>query len=243
MASKSAETFGDAVSRFLSIRMSNKIAIRRSYDDWTWKQIWADKKRRMLINSQKLDLQAHSSLGPDIAVAKFVLGRCRGTIQDERGLWLKKIKEIPREYDKNFRLLAIRASETNLLTEGIDNFVELNHLRYLDLSNNRRLDDFACDQLSRQFRKSKTLEEIDLSLNPLISVNGLEILFRIPSLKRIVAVGTAADKFKDIDLFTLLAEEERQCQVLVHPDGRQYVSPEIEELRFDVPDNRRITSQ
>lgn len=235
MGSRTPQTFTEALNKFLSLKYNTRIAIRRSYDDWTMKQIWSDYKMKRLRKNQMINLDQHTELGSDIACAKFVINYCNGQVRNENERWINNPSEIPKYYTKSFKLTAIDAKKSQLVSESIDNFVGLDHLESINLSYNDKLDNFACDQLSRQFRNSKTLKEIDISYNSRISVYGLEILFRIPSLKKIIAVDTLASQYEDIDLFVLAAEDEKQCNVLVHNNGKKYVLDELEELRsYDI---------
>lgn len=234
MSNKTPTNITEALQKFFSLHYSTKIKIKRSYDDWFWKQFWSDWKRKRTIQSQMLNLEHHTQLGSDLAVSKFVISKCGGLVRNHQGRWFAKRKDLPPDYSKAFKLTAIVVKETGLLTEGIDNFVGLDYLESLDLSDNKGLDDFACDQLSRQFRSSKSLKEVILNHNPLISIYGLEILFRIPSIKKISAIGTLAAEHEEIDLFTLAAEEERQCEIIVHGEGRRYKLPELEDLKGEM---------
>lgn len=227
------ETLTETFIKFMSVSLDTKFAIARGYDDWTFKQIFADRKRKSAVKYQRMDIQKHAKLGSDLATAHFAVKTMFGRVRDQRGIWIDRGRNLPPDYSKAFRLTAIDVSNRKLVTEGVDNFVGLEYIESLDLSTNPALDDFACDQLSRQFRMSKTLSAIDLSYNPLISVYGLEILLRIPSLRNIVALETQASKFANIDLFTIAAEDERQCSVFVHSDGRQFRSQELESTRLN----------
>lgn len=207
--------------------------LKGALDDWAVKQKWENKKLDWLVRAQRIDIKAHSEIGSDLAVARFVTGKLNGRICNEKGHWFKHLKDLPPEYVESFRVTAIRVANARLVDEGIDNFVGLTQLKSIDLSSNPKLDDFACDQLARQFRSSRTLEEINLSHNPLISIYGLDVLFRIPSIRRIIAFDTLASKHEDIDLFVVCAEDERQCDVYVHQDGKKFKHPELESLRVD----------
>lgn len=233
MASKTPTSIAEALAKFFSLHYSTRIAFKRTYDDWWLKQFWADWKRKQTIRCQLLNIEQHTKLGSDLATSKFVISTCGGTVRNHQGKWFTKCKQLPPDYSKAFKLTAIVARGTGLLTEGIDNFVGLDYLESLDLSENKSLDDFACDQLSRQFRSSRTLKEINLNNNPLISIYGLEILFRIPSIRKISAIGTQAAEHSEIDLFTLAAEQERQCEIVVHEGAKRYNLPELEELKND----------
>lgn len=230
MSNSTTAVIAGTLSKFFSLRMNNRLALKRTYDDWTIKQYLADKKRQRLVKSQTFDLPQHVRLGSDLAVSKFVLDYCRGKIKDENGKWLETSKSLPEKFSPTFKVTAIKARNCQLTTEAMDNFAGLEHLESLDLAGNARLDDFSCDILGRVFRNSKTLGNIDISECPSISLNGVEILFRIPSLRRIVAIKTKAAKHEDIDLFTLTAQDERQCNVFVHDDGRQFKLDELETL-------------
>lgn len=98
--------------------------------------------------------------------------------------------------------------------EAIDNFVSLYHLEELNFSNNQNLCDFACDQLARQYRNSKTLRYINLSNCVNISDRGLSAFVRIPSLRHLVFTNTNASKFKYIQLFEMSFKEVNpECKI------------------------------
>lgn len=213
--SRKPTSITDVVTKFLTVHYRTKVAFKRTYDNWQLKQILADRKRKTLVEMQRLDIDAHAKYGSDLAVAKFVLSLPRGEIRDQHGKWIRRKKELPPDYTNSFKVTAINARKAGLLTEGIDNFVGLEYVQSLNLSENPKLDDFACDQLARQFRKSRSLKEINLSSNPRIDLYGLDVLFRIPSLERVIAIGTQASRREEAEAFVIAAEEERLCEVLV----------------------------
>lgn len=233
MSLRTPQNIGELVSKLITTRIDLKITSRRAYDDWFWKQWWHDQVYKARVRVQTIKVLEHQKYGSDLAVAKFVIGKCRGKVMNHRGIWINKTKNLPPDYDKSFKLYAISAFKTNLLTEGIDNFVGLEHLEFLDLRSNPHLDEFSCDQLARQFRNSTTLNEIDISENPRISIYALEALLRIPSLRRLVAYNTAASEHPEIDLFVLGAEDDRKCDVLVHANGRKFNNQDLEDVRMD----------
>lgn len=208
--------------------------LKQTLDDWAIKQIFHNRKTKALVKLQKIDVSAHSKLGSDLAVARFVTGRIGGLIRNEKGHWIKREADLPPEFTESFKVTAIKVANSGLVDEGIDNFVGLNHLESIDLSLNPKLDDFACDMLARQFRSSKNLREVNLSNNPLISLYGLDVLFRIPSINRIIAVNTLATEHEESDLFVVCAEDERQCDVFLHEGGKKHRLPELEQTRVDV---------
>lgn len=213
--SRTPTSVTDTVTKFLSVNYKTKIALKRSYDNWQLKQIFADRKRKTLVELQKLDLNAHTKFGSDLAVAKFVISLLRGEVRNEHGKWLRGKEELPPDYTNSFKVTGIKARRAGLLTEGVDNFVGLEYIQSLDLSENPKLDDFACDQLARQFRRSRSLKEINLSFNPRIDIYGLDVLFRIPSLERIIAKDTLASRHEEAEAFMIAALEERLCEVVI----------------------------
>lgn len=227
--SAKGNSFAKMVLDYMSLNLRTKFIIKRSYDDWAIRQMFADKKRRVYLGAQSLNLDNYARLGPDLAASYFITSVLKGRVRDQNGAWISRSRDLPQDFDESYKLTGIEAINTSLVSEGVDNLACLENLESLDLSKNPELDDFACDQLSRQFLTSRTLKAIDLSYNPLISVYGLETLLRIPSLRSIVASNTAASAFPAIDLFTLAAEDECDCQVFVHEQGRQFRLPELEE--------------
>lgn len=215
MANKVPNTMFEAVQKFMSISLDSNIALKRAYDDWWLKQVMANKRLSFLVRAQKLDLEEHKDLGSDLAAARFVVGRSGGRVRAKNGNWILKEKELPKINDNNFTLSYIDLSKSGLISEGIDNLIGLEHLESLDLSTNPQLDDFACDMLARQFRNSTKLRDINVSFNPYISLYGVEVLFRIPSLKRITAVSTLASSHEQKELFKVAAEVERDCEVII----------------------------
>lgn len=210
---KTAQTFGEAIAKFLRFHPEFLLMVQRTYDDWTFKQMFRNYTRKQALKFQSAQFVQHQSLGSDIAVSKFII-KCRGKIRDQNHRWITRDRELPKQYSENFKITYIDASDCGLLDEGIDNFMDLTQVEAIDLSKNPELDDFACDQLSRQFRNSTNLKEINLSFNPYISIYGLDILFRIPSIQRITAVETLASKHEQLDIFKVCAEVERNCEVV-----------------------------
>lgn len=220
----------EAIDRFRSVDWKTRIAPRKAYDDFHFKQLWSDKRRVKDLKLQKIDSQYYLENGADAAVARFVTGYCGGRIKTTQGNWFANYYRLPKQFDEEFKIAVIEAPASNLYTESIANFAGLTRLERMDLSRNDKLDNFACDQLARAFRTSKTLKELNLSHIPRIDVYGLDALFRIPSLRLINAQNTMATRSEDIELFTIAALEERNCIVLTRDDGRLFKSPELEEL-------------
>src|SRR6218665_3207733 len=127
--------------------------------------------------------------------------------------WILHDKALPEAYDKKYRLLSVDASGIKLSYEGLDNFILLPELEELHLCNNN-LDDFACDKIARIFRNCDRLEYLDLSDNK-ISHRGVEGLYQIRSLKKLIIKNTKASQFEFIELLVSLFEDILpQCQIV-----------------------------
>lgn len=233
-ANRYTDVWSKLAGRLSPYRKDMFFVAQRARDDWYFKQAISDFRRKRLIKRQTIDVDDHINNGSDLATARFVILQLYGKVQDNNGTWLSRYYDLPSKYVESFKLISIDASNSRLMTEGTDNFAGLDQLRSLNLSHNPNLDDFACDQLAREFRKSSSLELIDLSYNKHISIHGLNVLLRIPTLKYIRAVDTRASDHPEIDLFTLAAQEERDCQVYTHECGRQYISDDLENLKQDL---------
>lgn len=219
MACRIPTTLSEHLRYFRIYDRLGRMGFQRTYDGFFFKQVSASKKRRKLLEGQKTNYEMIRTLGPDITTAHFVTNFCKGSVMNQKNEWLTSRFQIPQDFDQSFKLKAIKANGGTLLSEGIDNFADLMDLQILDLSCNHYLDDFACDQMSRQFKKSTKLSAIDLSHNPLISIYGLEVLLKIPNLRKITAIGTLASSDESMKLFSLLAKDERQCDVITVADS------------------------
>lgn len=205
--------------------------VKQSINKFFFQQRKANKLYDYAVRTKRLDPVQHKELGSDLAVAKFVTDKCYGKVKYGNNTQWTHI--CPQDFVRDFKLKQINVSDAKLVTENLDNFVYLDHLEAINLSKNPLLDDFSCDTLASQFRKSKSLKAINVSWCPLISIYGLEALLRIPSLRYITAQGTQASSHEHIDLFVLAAEDEKNCRVHVHEAGRQFESPELESLRYN----------
>lgn len=222
----------EAIAKFLYMKKSHSLNMRRAYDDWTIKQLWQDRKRKRQIINQRLSLVEHQQLGSDLATARFVIRFANGRVRSNHDKWISTFKELPPDYSKSFKITAIQLIKSDLVNESVDNFVGLDHLEWLDLSENKNLDDYACDMLGRQFRTSSRLKEVHLNYNPSITLNGINVLFRIPSIQRIFAIDTRASIHSDADAFVMAAEDEKK-DVYLYENDRKFRSDDLEELRLD----------
>ncbi|XP_054168169.1 uncharacterized protein LOC128965487 [Oppia nitens] len=173
--------------------------------DWSlsgWKKRLKNYIHYREKNMQQFNPKRHADLGPELAIANFVIDR-GGKVKftHSPNSWATKLSHFPRRYDPRYRLLSVDSSNLKLRYESLDNFVEMYSLQELDLSDNL-LDDWACDKLSRLFRNS-TLHTLNLSNNPMITHRGIEKLHWIRSLNKLTITGTAAANYPFLDLLVL----------------------------------------
>lgn len=198
------------LGRYQSLSTSSRIALSRRYDKFYLLGAYRRFKTKLLSQDQYFNTARQSELGPDLYASHFVVSRGgRVTFSTNKDTWIDKLRNLPRDSSVEENLVAIDAKACNILPSGLENFYELNHLQYFNLSKNIYLDDISCDYLSRLFRNSKSLEFIDLSDNPQITINGLQTLFRIRSLKVIKCTLE-----EHLELFKMLAKDECNCDII-----------------------------
>ncbi|KAH9413656.1 ATP synthase subunit s-like protein [Dermatophagoides pteronyssinus] len=191
-------------SRFFSVDF--KVKLQKKYDlsMAEFKHGWRNKIDRIETKQQKYITRRHGILGPDLAAANFILSRGgRVRFRHEPQRWITDVNEIPKTFDKKYRLISIDGSELAIIFEGLDNLILLNELEELNLAGNR-LDDWCCDKLARLFRNSQRLNYLNINDNKLITHRGIETLYKIRSLQTLVIRRTKAAEFPFIDLVILM---------------------------------------
>lgn len=89
---------------------------------------------------------------------------------------------LPRTYDPEWLVLAIKADNMELYFEGLENIRRLNHLRYFSLRNVKQFDDWSMDRLcSNQFDRIEILDVSGTS----VTANAL---FAVPKLRSLRAL-------------------------------------------------------
>lgn len=148
----------------------------------SWKQS-REKQERFL---QQYCAQRHQSLGNDLAAAHFLVfreGKVKFLDQDR---WVKSdegYRSLPDRYVSTMHLEAIDCEGMELYYEGLDNLRRLRHLKYASFKNIESFDDWCMDRISgAEFDK---LEVLDVS-GTKVTEKGLQALYRIPSLKKLI---------------------------------------------------------
>lgn len=120
--------------------------------------------------------------------------------------WFKKDKydeyDLPRVYDPEYIIDAIKADNMELYYEGLENIRRLNCMRYFSVRNVKAFDDWCMDRFcGHQFER---LEILDVS-GTSVTANGLYAVPKLPALKAIVLDTT--DRSIEFQLALNLLEE------------------------------------
>lgn len=137
--------------------------------------------------SQSFDPRRHEILGANLATAHFLVyrgGRVRfrgdahWTERNEKGRY-----DLPVNYDPRYILEAVDVNGFDLHYEGLSNFCGLTKLKWLSLKDCKNIDDWGLDKLSAELPE---LEHLDISGCEKITERGLECLYRVPNLKKLI---------------------------------------------------------
>lgn len=91
--------------------------------------------------------------------------------------------DLPRQYDPEYLIDAIKCDNMDLLYEGLENVRRLHHLKYFSLRNVKYFDDWCMDRLcGNQFDRIEILDVSGTS----ITANALYAVPKLRSLKAIV---------------------------------------------------------
>lgn len=165
--------------------LSQPIDLRPSAIKKWWGRYQTRKERYL----QQFIPERHEILGNDLAAAHFIIYR-KGKVKfvGDRD-WMKmdseedEIVPLPNKYDPSYELEAIDCENMLLHYEGLENIRRLKKLRYLSFKNIKFFDDWCLDRISgSEFVK---LEVLDVS-GTAVTANGLQALYRIPSLKKLI---------------------------------------------------------
>lgn len=133
----------------------------------------------------------------------FALFQNRFTRSNE---WVKKDKydeyNLPRTYDPEWLIMAIKADNMELYFEGLENVRRLDQLRYFSLRNVKQFDDWSMDRLCGN--EFKNIEILDVS-GTSVTANALIAVPKLRSLKALVI--DTKDRSIEFQLACSLLEE------------------------------------
>ncbi|KAG5308002.1 DMAC2 protein, partial [Acromyrmex insinuator] len=137
--------------------------------------------------TQSFNPMRHEILGADLATAHFIIhrgGRVRfrgntyWTEQNKKGSY-----ELPNNYNPRYILEAVDVNRFDLHYEGLSNLCGLMKLKWLSLKDCKNIDDWGLDKISAEFPE---LEYLDISGCEKITERGLESLYRMINLKKLI---------------------------------------------------------
>jgi len=145
---------------------------------------WAELKEvEARILGQRFMEERHQMLGFDLAAAHFLIARGgRVRLKGSRD-WLtlqEGVVPLPGYYTHGYRVEGLDASGTEIVYEGLENFIKLHHLRSLLLRDCPFVDDWCLDRVCGEFR---SLQHLDLSGCRRVSARGIEALSHLKNLR------------------------------------------------------------
>ncbi|XP_017766869.1 PREDICTED: ATP synthase subunit s-like protein [Eufriesea mexicana] len=168
--------------------------------DW-----WNHKKDSFAESAENFQYKKYEILGPDLAAAKFIIfvgGKIRFKDHDE---WIDKTKtneisKLPNEFDETYILEEIDLNKFSLRYKQLHFIFNLYYLKSLNLKGCKTVDDWFLDKLSAEY---PTLEYLDISECENVTERGLEALYRMPNLKKLIVTNFYGSAAFDLTCFML----------------------------------------
>lgn len=131
--------------------------------------------------------ERHEILGNDLAAAHFIVHR-KGKVRFEDDVnWVKMDEDenytLPDKYVHGMFVEAIDCEGMRLYYEGLENIRRLKGLKTLSFKGLEMFGDWCLDRVSGS--EFEALEQLDVS-GTKVTYQGLQALYRIPSLKRLI---------------------------------------------------------
>lgn len=168
------------------------------------KEWWAHVKNDYARYSAKKRYIEDVLLGADIASTKFVLrsgGRVKPYGQDN---WLekngKRLPELPTVHDPDFVLESIDFRGCPIVFENWEYVCNLLQLRWLCVRGCSTIDDWVLDKIAMEF---PALEYLDVSNCEKVTERGLEALYKMPNLKKLIVTNFYESAALELTCFML----------------------------------------
>lgn len=136
-------------------------------------------------NMQAFNPERHEILGADLATAHFLVAR-GGRVRFRGNIYWtenKDLSKLPNTYDPYYIIEAVDVNGFDLYYEGLSNLCGLVKLKWLSLKDCKNIDDWGLDKISAEFPE---LEYLDISGCEKITERGLECLYRMTNLKKLI---------------------------------------------------------
>ncbi|ESO85388.1 hypothetical protein LOTGIDRAFT_229413, partial [Lottia gigantea] len=161
------------------------------------------RQRKNFKEQEGFDHMRYAVLGSDLATAQFVIAR-GGAVKfvDDETWHDNQTGMVPNHKVEGLNLEAVDISQTQLSSVALDNFIELDHLRYLNASDCEYVDDWF---LAKLYLLENTLEFLDVSGCHNVSERGLLSLHHLKKLQ-----GLRLDNMehiKELELTVVLLQE------------------------------------
>ncbi|XP_015434593.1 PREDICTED: ATP synthase subunit s-like protein [Dufourea novaeangliae] len=143
-------------------------------------------KKKYITYAQNRMYKENLKLGSDLASAKCVLkrgGRVKFYNQDWIEIEKGKPPQLPTIYDPQFVVEAIDLKGFPIQFETIDTICNLFQLRWMSLRGCKTINDWAMDKIVAEF---PALEYLDVSECINVTERGLEALYKLPNLKKLI---------------------------------------------------------
>jgi hypothetical protein len=185
-------------------RLFRPYALSFLLDPIQFREQTIDKYHAKLIKAQIFVPSRLTALGPDLAAAHFLCHRnCKVRFKGHKH-WTELADDgtldIPATYVPGWYVEAIEASDSLLLYEGLQNLKNLHHLKELDLSYCRYIDEWCMDRITGEYHA--TLETLNISGCREVNWNGLEVVWRLGKLKTLIIKDM--DHIQDLTLICLM---------------------------------------
>ncbi|XP_055856641.1 distal membrane-arm assembly complex protein 2 [Episyrphus balteatus] len=155
---------------------------------------WERRKERTERFLQQYVSERHEQLGNELAAAHFIIFRGGSVKFLHEKEWKKSDEEgeynLPTKFHPAWKVEAIKCDYMTLYYEGLENIRCLPHLKFLSFKNVKTFDDWCLDRVSGS--EFVRLEVLDLT-GTQMTCNGLQCLYRIPTLKLLILDDPKAD--------------------------------------------------
>lgn len=164
-----------------------------------WFKLNLEKKERYL---QQYIPERHQILGNDLAAAHFLVFRGAKVRFVGEPNWVQMDRDgrynLPDRYVHGLFVEDIDCEGTKIFYEGLENLRRLKSLKTASFKDMKCFDDWSADRISGS--EFEALELLDLS-GTSITHRGLQALYRIPSLKKLILT----DPYRDTEMKLVLA--------------------------------------